>query len=58
MGNRVIRDGSVTLEKLSDEVREMVENGGSGGSGIELVTQAQYNAIQSPDPDKYYLIYE
>lgn len=57
MGNRVIRDGSVTMEKLADDVREKVENGG-GGSGIELVTQAEYNAIQSPDPDKYYAIYE
>lgn len=52
MGNRVIRDGSVTMQKLADDVREKVENG-----GVELMTQAEYNAI-TPNPDKIYAIYE
>ena len=55
MGNRVIRDGSVTMEKLADDVKTAIE---SAGSGVELMTQEQYNAIQSPDADKIYAIYE
>lgn len=54
MGNRVIRDGSVTMQKLADDVREKVEN---GGGGVEMMTQAEYNAIE-PNPDKIYAIYE
>lgn len=53
LGNRVIRDGSVTMAKLSEEVQSAI----ASGSGVEMVTQAEYNAL-TPDPNILYCITE
>lgn len=52
LGNRVIRDGSVTMAKLSEEVQSAISTG-----GVEVVTQAEYNAL-TPDPRILYCITE
>ena len=53
MGNRVIRDGSVTLSKLSDEVMARLDNG-----GVEMLTQDEYNALPEKDARVLYCIVE
>lgn len=53
LGNRVIRDGSVTMKKLSEDVKAAM----SSGSGVEMVTQSEYDAL-TPDPNILYCITE
>ena len=52
MGNRTVRDGSVTMEKLADDVKDALN-----ASPIEFVTQAQFNAL-TPDSNVLYMITE
>lgn len=52
-GNRTVRDGSVTLQKLGDDVLTKINAG-----GVEMMTQAAYNALQTKDPQVLYCITE
>jgi len=53
LGSRTVRDGSVTLQKLGDDVLTKINAG-----GVEMMTQAAYNALQTKDPQVLYLITE
>ena len=53
LGNRVIRDGSVTLQKLGGDVLEKIDNG-----GVVMMTQDAYNALTTKDPQVLYCITE
>lgn len=52
MGNRTVRDGSVTMEKLADDVKDALN-----ASPIEFVSQAQFDAL-TPDSNVLYMITE
>lgn len=57
MGNRTIRDGSVTMQKLGDDVTEELE-ALANKSQIVMVTQAEFDALTTKDPEVFYFITE
>lgn len=52
VGSEEVKDGSIKLEDLSQEVREMIEAGGL--SADVIVPVAEELTSLSPEPDRYY----